>query len=100
MTSTLVTQQEVFDLLVGAYKADANVQDYAGKKPRQYLMVQCAEELSLSLSSDTFMTLKDRRKHRTSKMEKNPGILRFGSLSAKVKKQHRRLIISSMEMEN
>ena len=32
--------QEVFDLLVGAYKADANVRDYAGKKPRQYMMVQ------------------------------------------------------------
>ena len=32
--------QEVFDLLVGAYKADANVRDYAGKKPRHYMNVQ------------------------------------------------------------
>jgi len=78
--------QEVFDLLVGAYKADANVRDYAGKKPRQYMMVQGAEGLSLSMSNDTFRTLKDRRKHRTSRMEKNPSILRFGSLSVKVKK--------------
>merc|ERR1719158_1463470 len=78
--------QEVFDLLVGAYKADANVRDYAGKKPRQYMMVQGAEGLSLSMSNDTFRTLKDRRKNRTSRMEKNPSILRFGSLSVKVKK--------------
>merc|ERR1712083_291927 len=45
-----------------------------------------AEGLSLSMSNDTFRTLKDRRKHRTSRMEKNPSILRFGSLSVKVKK--------------
>ena len=32
--------QDVFDLLVSAYKADGNVRDYAGKKPRQYMMVQ------------------------------------------------------------
>ena len=40
--------------------------------------------MGLSMSSDTFRQLKDRRKNRTSRMEKNPGILRFGSLSVKV----------------
>ena len=40
--------------------------------------------LGLSISSDAFRQLKDRRKHRTSRAEKNPGILRFGSLSVKV----------------
>jgi len=78
--------QEVFDLLVAAYRADANVRDYAGKKPRQYMMDKGAEGLSLSMSNDTFRTLKDRRKTRTSKMEKNPSMLRFGSISVKVKK--------------
>ena len=83
-------------------------------------VVQGAEGLSLSMSSDTFRTLKDRSaisqnqftkwaiswreavwkvikhycvlaeiqlirtKNRTSRMEKNPSMLRFGSLSVKV----------------
>jgi len=74
--------QEVFDLLVQAYRADANARDYAGKKPRQYMIGDTGHR---SLSNDTFRQLKDRRKNR-SRMEKNPGILRFGSLSVKVKK--------------
>jgi len=82
--------QEVFDLLIQAYRADANLRDYAGKKPRQYLIVQenagGALGLSLSLSSDTFRQLKDRRKTRVSRGEKNTGLLKFGSLSVKVKK--------------
>jgi len=77
---------EVFDLLVQAYRADANTRDYAGKKPRQYMIVGDTAGMGLSMSSDTFRQLKDRRKNRTSRMEKNPGILRFGSLSVKVKK--------------
>jgi len=78
--------QEVFDLLVQAYRADANIRDYAGKKPRQYMIVGDTGGMGLSMSSDTFRQLKDRRKNRTNRMEKNPGILRFGSLSVKVKK--------------
>jgi len=78
--------QDVFDLLVQAYRADANTRDYAGKKPRQYMIVGDTGGMGLSMSSDTFRQLKDRRKNRTSRMEKNPGILRFGSLSVKVKK--------------
>jgi len=77
--------QEVFDLLVQAYRADANTRDYAGKKPRQYMIVGDTGGMGLSMSNDTFRQLKDRRKNRT-RMEKNPGILRFGSLSVKVKK--------------
>ena len=38
----------------------------------------------MSMSNDTFRTLKDRRKSRVSRAEKNPSILRFGSLSVKV----------------
>ena len=67
-----------------AYRADANTRDYAGKKPRQYMIVGDTGGMGLSMSSDTFRQLKDRRKNRTSRMEKNPGILRFGSLSVKV----------------
>jgi len=78
--------QEVFDLLVQAYRADANTRDYAGKKPRQYMIVGDTGGMGLSMSSDTFRQLKDGRKNRTNRMEKNPGILRFGSLSVKVKK--------------
>lgn len=40
--------------------------------------------MGLSISNDTFRQLKDRRKNRASRNEKNPGILRFGSLSVKV----------------
>jgi len=84
-------QEEVFDLLVQAYKADANARDYSGKKARQYMINSSGDMgpggLGLSMSSDTFRQLKDRRKNRTSRMEKGaPGILRFGSLSVKVKK--------------
>jgi len=80
--------QEVFDLLVQAYRADANLRDYAGKKPRQCMVGRdtATVGLNLSLSSDTLKQLKDGRKNRTSRREKNPGILRFGSLSVKVKK--------------
>jgi len=80
--------QEVFDLLIQAYRADANLRDYSGKKPRQYLIVQetGALGMSLSLSSDTFRQLKDGGKTRVSRGEKNTGLLKFGSLSVKVKK--------------
>jgi len=78
--------QEVFDLLVQAYRADANIRDYAGKKPRQYMIIGDTAGMGLSISNDTFRQLKDRRKNRASRNEKNPGILRFGSLSVKVKK--------------
>ena len=67
-----------------AYKADANIRDYAGKKPRQYMIVADTAGMGLSISNDTFRQLKDRRKNRASRNEKNPGILRFGSLSVKV----------------
>ena len=60
------------------------MRDYAGKKPRQYMIVGDTGGMGLSMSSDTFRQLKDRRKNRTNRMEKNPGILRFGSLSVKV----------------
>ena len=70
-----------------AYKADANVRDYAGKKPRQYIIAGDAAHggVGLSISSDAFRQLKDRRKNRTNRMEKNPGFLRFGSRSLSVK---------------
>eukprot|EP00088_Acartia_fossae_P069893 TRINITY_DN9223_c0_g1_i4.p1 TRINITY_DN9223_c0_g1~~TRINITY_DN9223_c0_g1_i4.p1 ORF type:complete len:401 (-),score=122.17 TRINITY_DN9223_c0_g1_i4:268-1413(-) len=81
--------QDVFDLLVGAYGADANNRDNSGKKPRQYMLTQAeANSSTLSLSSDTFRQLKDRRRTRTNRLEKNQGggMLRFGSISVKVKK--------------
>ena len=55
---------------------------------RQYMVAQ-EQNVGLSLSSDTFRQLKDRRRNRTSRQAneaKNPSILRFGSLSVKVKK--------------
>merc|ERR1711874_99068 len=76
----------VFDLLVQAYRADANIRDYAGKKPRQYMIIGDTAGMGLSISNDTFRQLKDGGKNRASRNEKNPGILRFGSLSVKVKK--------------
>ncbi|XP_040569977.1 uncharacterized protein sowah [Lepeophtheirus salmonis] len=77
--------QEVFDFLVKAYGADPNIRDNSGKKPRQ-CMVATDQTSSLSLSSATFKQLKDRRRNRRQASEKNAGILRFGSLSVKVKK--------------
>ena len=57
--------QEVFDLLVKAYGGDARVRDNHGKTPRQYMMAQAMEQANgLSLSSDTFRQLKDRRRNR------------------------------------
>jgi len=78
--------QEAFDLLVQVFKADANIRDYAGKRPRQYMMQ--ADTSTISLSNHTFRQLKDRRKNRTNRAAKNStgGMLRFGSLSVKVKK--------------
>merc|ERR1711953_632177 len=80
--------QEVFDILVKAYGADPNLRDYAGKKARQY-MATIGHGLH-NMSNDTFRQLKDRRKNRSRQLaDKNSGpsgILRFGSLSVKVKK--------------
>jgi len=79
--------QDVFDLLVGAYGADANKRDNSGKKARQYMLHSENNTSTLSLSSDTFGQLKDRRRTGT-RLEKNQGggMLRFGSISVKVKK--------------
>lgn len=83
--------QEVFDILVKAYGADPHLRDNSGRKPRQYMVVQ-DQAMGLSLSSDTFRQLKDRRRHRrqAGKASSNSGgggaLSRFGSLSVKVKK--------------
>ena len=108
----LSSSQEVFDLLVKAYGADPRLRDNHGKTPRQY-MVAAATGLGaggivmdvgglgagggaqqLHLSSDTFRQLKDRRRNRRQASSNSlggggggaPGILRFGSLSVRVKK--------------
>jgi len=96
--------QEVFDLLVKAYGGDPMIRDNHGKTPRQYMMAQeglqglglagGGNAVGLSLSSDTFRQLKDRRRSRTARHSADKtaagggggGILRFGSLSVKVKK--------------
>jgi len=82
--------QEVFDVLVKAYGADPNMRDNSGKKPRQYMSIMSnVGGFGLhNLSNDTFRQLKDRRRHRSRQLaDKNSGgILRFGSLSVKVKK--------------
>ena len=64
-----------------AYRADANIRDYAGKKPRQYMIIGDTAGIGLAISNDTFS--EDRRKNRA-RGENNPGILKFGSLSVKV----------------
>merc|ERR1712051_348724 len=80
--------QEVFDLMVKAYSADANMRDNSGKKPRQYMKTVIGAYGLHNLSNDTFRQLKDRRRNRSRQLaDKNSGgILRFGSLSVKVKK--------------
>jgi len=84
------SHQEVFDILVKAYGADPNLRDNAGKKPRQYMQltaVSSGAQGGFHMSNDTFRQLKDRRRHRNRQLaDKNSGILRFGSLSVKVKK--------------
>ena len=81
-----------FRILVKAYGADPNIRDNSGKKPRQYMVVQ-DQSMGLSLSSDTFRQLKDRRSQRRrdggkahSTSGASGGMTRFGSLSVKVKK--------------
>ena len=85
--------QEVFDILVKAYGADPNLRDNSGKKPRQYMQMTVANSvMGLQMSNDTFRQLKDRRRNRARQVaEQNnktssSSILRFGSLSVKVKK--------------
>ena len=87
LAGCLVTHGLTLISLLQAYKADANLRDFAGKKPRQYMIIGDTAHggVGLSISSDTFRQLKDRRKNRASRTEKNPGILRFGSLSVKVR---------------
>jgi len=84
--------QDIFEILVKAYGADPNIRDNSGKKPRQYMVVQ-DQSMGLSLSSDTFRQLKDRRSQRRrdggkahSTSGASGGMTRFGSLSVKVKK--------------
>ncbi|BFZ19732.1 hypothetical protein BsWGS_22771 [Bradybaena similaris] len=40
--------EDVIDLLVQTYKADANLRDYSGKKPKQYLKNSKTQHLTLS----------------------------------------------------
>jgi len=85
------SHQEVFDILVKAYGADPNLRDNAGKKPRQYMQLTAVSsggaQGGFHMSNDTFRQLKDRRRNRNRQLaDKNSGILRFGSLSVKVKK--------------
>ncbi len=57
--------QEVFDLLVKAYGADPRIRDNHGKTPRQYMITASNEQAGgLTISSDTFRQLKDRRRSR------------------------------------
>ncbi|XP_059078905.1 ankyrin repeat domain-containing protein SOWAHA-like [Tigriopus californicus] len=77
--------QEVFDILIKSFEGDPKIRDNSGKTPRQYMMAN-EQTMGLSLSNDTFRQLKDRRRNRRQAAEKNPGILKFGSLSVKVKK--------------
>ena len=82
---------QVFDILVKAYGADPNLRDNAGKKPRQYMQLTAVSsggaQGGFHMSNDTFRQLKDRRRNRNRQLaDKNSGILRFGSLSVKVKK--------------
>ena len=62
--------QDVFDLFVRVYGADPLLRDNHGKTPRQYMMAQ-EQNLGLSLSSDTFRQLKDRRRNRRQVSENN-----------------------------
>lgn len=83
------SHEEVFDLLVKAYGGDPNMRDNSGKKPRQYMSKTVGYGVH-NMSNDTFRQLKDRRRNRSRALaDKNSGasgILRFGSLSVKVKK--------------
>ena len=48
-----------------AYGGDPRIRDNHGKTPRQYMMAQAMEAANgLTLSSDTFRQLKDRRRNR------------------------------------
>jgi hypothetical protein len=85
--------QEIFDILVKAYGADQNLRDNAGKKPRQYMQMSVPNSQVMMpghhMSSDAFRQLKDRRRIRNGQMadkHSGGGMLRFGSLSVKVKK--------------
>ena len=89
-TMYIFVKLQVFDILVKAYGADPNLRDNAGKKPRQYMQltaVSSGAQGGFHMSNDTFRQLKDRRRNRNRQLaDKNSGILRFGSLSVKVKK--------------
>ncbi|XP_073975041.1 uncharacterized protein isoform X1 [Rhodnius prolixus] len=76
--ATQFGHEEVCTQLIKVYKADENIRDYSGRKPRQYQKTS-----GTSISADTFRKIKARKKHAA---EKDLRFLRIGSLNVRVKR--------------
>lgn len=69
---------DVYRLLIEVYDADANIRDWSGRKPKQYLA-----SLDTALSPDAYRKFKIKSDKKNLEKE---GFLRIGSLNVRVKK--------------
>ncbi|GFR28772.1 uncharacterized protein TNCT_337562 [Trichonephila clavata] len=77
--------EEIMEVLINTYGADSNARDYSGKRPLHYLPKNQAERFLSLYPSLTFPIIMC-GKNAGGKGEKEPGLMRMGSLNSKMKK--------------
>ncbi|GFT00727.1 uncharacterized protein TNCV_3114091 [Trichonephila clavipes] len=77
--------EEIMEVLINTYGADSNARDYSGKRPLHYLPKNQAERF-LSLYPSLTFPIIICGKNAGGKGEKEPGLMRMGSLNSKMKK--------------
>ncbi|GFY65908.1 uncharacterized protein TNIN_242811 [Trichonephila inaurata madagascariensis] len=77
--------EEIMEVLINTYGADSNARDYSGKRPLHYLPKNQAERF-LSLYPSLTFPIIICGKNTGGKGEKEPGLMRMGSLNSKMKK--------------
>ncbi|GFT59045.1 uncharacterized protein NPIL_444181 [Nephila pilipes] len=77
--------EEIMEVLINTYGADSGARDYSGKRPLHYLPKNQAERFLTLYPSLSFPILMC-GKSAGGKGEKEPGLMRMGSLNSKMKK--------------
>ncbi|XP_055930317.1 ankyrin repeat domain-containing protein SOWAHB-like [Argiope bruennichi] len=78
-------REEIMEVLINTYGADSSIRDYSGKRPLHYLPKSQAERF-LSLFPTLSYPVLLFGKPVVAKGEKEPSLMRMGSLNSKVKK--------------
>ncbi|XP_035214666.1 ankyrin repeat domain-containing protein SOWAHC-like isoform X2 [Stegodyphus dumicola] len=78
-------REEIMEVLINTYQADPSLRDYSGKRPLSYLAKNQAERFLTLFPSLTYPVVLC-GKAVTGRKDKDPGLVRMGSLNSKTKK--------------